>query len=432
MTLLRRSAALAAGALTIGITATLAAAFPGGGVAEAAPASPASPAASCGTLPASPAWYGGNRERLEEMLAEECGDRRGPRPVALFDWDNTVIRNDVGDATFFWMLRHDLVLQPAGRDWTTVSPWLTDDAADALDAACGDLARPGRALPTASDTDCADELRSVYSDAETTDGDDAFAGWNRRRTEPSYAFAAQVLAGHRPADVARFVADARAASLAAPIGATQRVGSTEVTGWVRYFAEQRALVGALDRAGFAVWIVTASAEPIVQVWARSVGIPPSRVIGVRTTVERGRLTSTLAGCGGDPEAITYVDGKRCAVNERVFGVDDGTQWLRQSPAERPAFGAGDSTTDLTFLQDSTRLRLVINRNRTELMCHAYDDADGRWLVNPQFIGPQPRRESPYPCASTGFTDALGVSAPVRREDGTVIPDQEDTVHPAAG
>lgn len=42
---------------------------------------------------------------------------------------------------------------------------------------------------------------------------------------------------------------------------------------------------------------------------------------------------------------------------------------------------------MTFITDATALRLVINRNQIELMCRAYDDSDGRWLVNPMFIDP---------------------------------------------
>ena len=29
------------------------------------------------------------------------------RPVVVFDWDNTVTKNDTGDRFTFWMLNHD-------------------------------------------------------------------------------------------------------------------------------------------------------------------------------------------------------------------------------------------------------------------------------------------------------------------------------------
>jgi hypothetical protein len=61
------------------------------------------------------------------------------------------------------------------------------------------------------------------------------------------------------------------------------------------------------------------------------------------------------------------------------------------------------------------------------MCRAYDDSDGRWIVNPMFIEPKKERTTPYPCATTGYIAADGEAQPVRRADGSVIPDQRDSV-----
>src|SRR5262245_50927032 len=74
-------------------------------VAACTPAStPAAP--TCAPTALSPrAWAGSNRDELVRFL-----DRRGctgpgydakARPVALFDWDNTVVKNDFGDAVTF-------------------------------------------------------------------------------------------------------------------------------------------------------------------------------------------------------------------------------------------------------------------------------------------------------------------------------------------
>ncbi|MFD5884189.1 hypothetical protein ACFWHN_36575, partial [Streptomyces yangpuensis] len=103
-----------------------------------------------------------------------------------------------------------------------------------------------------------------------------------------------------------------------------------------------------------------------------------------------------------------------------------------SSAPRPPpprlWGGGDSDTDISFLRDATALRLVVNRNKNELMCRAYDNSDGKWIVNPMFIEPKKQRTSPYPCSTTGYVDHDGTAGPVRRGDSTVIPDQTDTVH----
>lgn len=91
-----------------------------------------------------PGWYGDNRDRLQQVINERgrCGQSTGPlRPIALFDWDNTVVRNDIGSATAYWMLRNDKIRQPVGGDWRTTSRYLTAAAADALGSRVGSILR---------------------------------------------------------------------------------------------------------------------------------------------------------------------------------------------------------------------------------------------------------------------------------------------------
>jgi hypothetical protein len=373
----------------------------------------------CPQLRADPAWYGQNRARLQELIDTGCASR-GERPVAVFDWDNTVVRNDIGDAITYWMLRNDKIVRPA--DWRSTSQYLTADAATALDTVCA-----GRPLRTSGvDTRCADEILSIYSSGTTSAGKAAFAGWDRRRMEPQYAWAAQLLGGHTPAEIAAYTLAARWQNLAAPIGTSQPVGSKQVTGWVRYYDQQRDLISALQRARFDVWIVSASPEVVAKVWAAGVGIAPDHVIGVRSQLSHGRQTYTLESCGGADSAITYIDGKRCWINQEIFGIHGPRAWTQRG---RQVFAAGDSTTDVTFTGDARELRLVLNRNKDELMCRAYGDRDGKWLVNPMFLQPLPARASLYPCSTTAYTTSAGAPAPVRRPDGSVIPDQHDLVHP---
>ncbi|MFE5946623.1 haloacid dehalogenase-like hydrolase [Streptomyces sp. NPDC056480] len=417
---LRSSAVTAALALA-------AASLVSAGAAEANPRDHRTPR-PCPTLKVSEGWYGDNKARVDALVAEHCRDGGG-KPVAVFDWDNTVIKNDVGDATFHWLLRNDRVRPPRNGDWSTTSRHLTPEAATALGEAC-----PGgvRVLPTATDTRCADELLSVYASGATTAGKTAFAGHDRRRTEPQYAWLAQLLRGWTTRQVESFAAAARAENLAAPQGATQRVGTAQVTGWVRYYPQQRDLIRTLRDAGFDVWIVSASPEPVVDVWAKGVGVAPSHAIGIRNTTDRGgRLTAHLKGCGtvrdGEDTMITYIDGKRCWINQEIFGVRGPAAERVQPASRRQVFAAGDSDTDVSFLRDATGLRLVLNRNKNELMCRAYENGDGRWIVNPMFIEPKQRKATPYPCASTGYTAGDGTAEPVRRSDGSVIPDQQDRV-----
>ncbi|MEU3727205.1 haloacid dehalogenase-like hydrolase [Streptomyces sp. NPDC031705] len=427
----RRLRAAAAAATTATTLATLAMTAP---AAEAA----RRPAAHCATPRLAAGWYGDNQARLQQLIDRhgDCGPHRPgrARPVAVFDWDNTVVKNDVGDATMFWLLRNGRIRQPAGGDWTTTSRHLTPPAAHALATACGPLARPGAPLPTGTPEGaaCADELNAVYGTAATRTGAAAFAGWDRRTTEPGYAWLAQLMQGWTASEIRGFAAAARTENLTAPIGTRQQVGTGTATGWVRYYDQQRDLIANLRRAGFDVWISSASPQPVVEVWAQGAGIDARHVIGIRNTTRGGTLTAHLQGCGSVPDGadtlIPYIDGKRCWINKEVFRVRGRAAGEVQPAARRQVFAAGDSDTDVTFLRDATALRLVVNRNKNELMCRAYDNSDGRWIVNPMFIEPKPRRTSPYPCSTTGHTDHDGTPGSVRRDDGGVIPDQTDTVH----
>ena len=127
-----------------------------------------------------------------------CGSHRGhgkQRPVAAFDWDNTVVKNDITDATIAWSLHHDKILRPAS--WKSTSKWMTDAADQALTKACGTKVPVGKPLPTSTDTDCADEIFEVREDGKTMSGAAAFAGeWDHRHTVPQYAWVPQLFAGH--------------------------------------------------------------------------------------------------------------------------------------------------------------------------------------------------------------------------------------------
>jgi hypothetical protein len=97
------------------------------------------------------------------------------------------------------------------------------------------------------------------------------------------------------------------------------------------------------------------------------------------------------------------------------------------PAKVQVFAAGDSNTDVTFLQDAGVMKLAINRNKTELMCNAYSNYQGKWLINPMFIQPKSQLAAGYPCSTTGCVAGDGSSVACLDESGAPIADQADTV-----
>ena len=403
--------------------------------AGTAPEASRTASASCRQLDANLAWPQGVREKLQAAIDAHstCTGtfKGGTAPVAIFDWDNTVVKNDIGYGTNFWMLRNNKVLQPENKDWKTTNRYLTDAAAKALSAACGTATPAGKPLDTVKNTACADEILAILDD-KTRAGEDAFEGFNARRLTGAYAWGTALSAGYSAEELGRFATAMKQENLAAAVGATQKVGTQQVDGYIRIYPQIKDLIGTLQAHGVVPWVVSASPEPVVKAWSGEVGIDAAHVVGVRSVYRDGLQTTHLVGCGGVPDGedsvMTYMDGKRCWANQEIFGVD-GPAAFEQLPAERrQILAAGDSGTDVTFVGDATEARLVVNRNNTELMCRAYDNDGGKWLITPMFIDPKPQRSESYPCSTKGFTTPENGKEPIKRPDGGVIPDQVDSIH----
>ncbi|ABL03355.1 haloacid dehalogenase-like hydrolase [Mycobacterium ulcerans] len=423
------------------IVALLAVATLLGGVSGCSTDRPTSPASGdhgsgCRELDASLEWHDGVREFLQSAINanSKCtGTADGAaHRVAIFDWDNTVVKNDIGYATNYYMLTHDLVLQPANQDWHNTGRYLTDAAADALSAACGKDAPAGEPLPTSSNALCADEILSLLG-GQTTTGRPAFAGSDARRLEGSYAWGNALSAGYTAEELAQFAAAAKQQNLAADVGATQKVGTEDVDGYIRVYPQIKDLIATLQAHGIDAWVVSASPEPVIKVWAGEVGIDDQHVVGVRSVADRsGKLTAHLLGCGGvrdgEDSVMPFADGKRCWANQVIFGVD-GPQAFDQLPQDRrQVLAAGDSNSDATFVGDATAVSLAINRNKAELMCRAYDGLyakGGKWAVNPMFMDPLPQHP-PYP-RGQAFVNSDGSKGPVRDAAGNPIADQVDSI-----
>jgi len=367
------------------------------------PAHPDHPATSCAPIALrAPGWAGTNAADLTRWIdsrgCASAGYDRAHPPIALFDWDNTIIKNDVGDAVTFYALAHDRVLRPAR--WQDTSPFLTDAGAAALAAACGDGAAGGP-LPTSTNRPCADEILAIYDTLKTTGGADAFAGYNPRTLQPAYAWTAQLLAGHTRDELRALTLAAVDAALAAPPGAVQTIGSHhDLAAWLRFYEPQRDLIAALRSRGYDVWVITASPQIVIETLAPRVGVDPSHVIGIRSLIAGGKLTARFEGCGpvadGADAVIPYIEGKRCWVNKVVFGDATPRAIERRPDGARQVFAAGDSDSDTEFVRDAT-FKLVIDRHKPALMCLAQANEADSWRVQPMFIDPLPPASAPYPC-----------------------------------
>ena len=159
-----------------------------------------------------------------------------------------------------------------------------------------------------------------------------------------FAWAVQVMAGMSEAEVVRR-ADALASAFVPK----------------HLFPEMKTL---LDRSA-ETWIVSASNHWIVRAAAPLIGIPADRVLGIRVTVDGGRLTSTLI----DP--VTYAQGKADAIRQHI--------------GRMPSLVSGDSRGDLEMMQLATGAALVVSKPK------GIDPSlrDRGWPIHrPHVFGPQ--------------------------------------------
>lgn len=182
------------------------------------------------------------------------------------------------------------------------------------------------------------------------------------------------------------------------------------------------LIGTFQDNGFDVWITTASPQYIVDAISTEVGVAPNHVLGIRSVVTNGVITPNLQGCGtiadGANTMITFDTGKRCWINKVIFKVPAASQAVTNPDlTKRQVFAAGDSDTDIAFLKDATDLKLVINRNKNQVMCNALNNYQGKWIIEPMFISPKPKRMTAYDCPTA--KDNNGVAG-VKDEAGNAI------------
>lgn len=322
-----------------------------------------------------PGWAPANRDRVEAFLLAQgiYGNAYDPQrpPVAVFDWDNTSIFNDIGDATFQYQVRAlGLKLDPAdlgrilpetlGLD-RTPSGAQRDEAMEAYallhkaNLVGADALRvPWERKWAAIQRD--DALRRAYAvlchrliwfyqTLEAVDG-----------AATAYPWVTRFYAGFGPHEVRTLVERVLADELRDPNRgeACTKVridhpdpGQTAMTiklGLV-FTEEVRELMAALRAHGFDVYVVTASFGPVVAAAAARYGVPDDHVIGMR--LER-RADGAFADRPIPP--ATYRQGKVDAI--RAFAPRD------------PVFAAGDSDTDVEMLlMPSVQLRLIIDRKR---------------------------------------------------------------------
>jgi phosphoserine phosphatase len=301
-------------------------------------------------------WVSRNFDRLRSFV--EGAGRRG---LAVFDWDNTSVFGDIGDAfSRDQIFRLDFRL--TRREFEAVIPE-TAFGIDEIDHAGGTIS-----LPILKE-----ELVAAYRRIEQ-------AGFDRKKIgrDPSYAdFTTGLLVLNQGLEttagigcrfsspwITRFLKgfsvheiETKAAAVfreqcRMPIRARRQTdshGSLTVswTEGMRVFPEMRNLMKAMKSHGFEIGVVTATNSHIVSGAVEAARYPVDRLVGQASETEAGRLN------GYPPPGFPVNWGEGKAEN------------IRRSFKREPVFAAGDSDGDCEMLTGfpETELRLLIHRGR---------------------------------------------------------------------
>ena len=278
-------------------------------------------------------WSQADIARIDAAL----DDARTGDAIVAFDWDNTVMRGDIGDLAMLQLLRAHPIPKPA--QWSDWGP-LTREAVDALEAAFGEA--------EALSLDAADAraLLAEIAWREEVKGAPAFEPRLNETLRAGYWMMASLLESYpealRKALAQKVFRDAHEAE----VGLVARDFGASVEAFARPRRSMLALARWAEARGVATWIVSASEETLVRTIAASLGFDASRVIGAAP-----RASHALFG-----EAVmTFDEGKRMHLAHRAFGVS-----AAEARTHRPriAIGCGDSDTDHGMLLCAALIVLV--------------------------------------------------------------------------
>ncbi|MBI5211237.1 MAG: haloacid dehalogenase-like hydrolase [Elusimicrobia bacterium] len=320
-------------------------------------------------------WLPDNKERLERLIRDH--GRGGPRwdpsrpPLATFDWDNTMIRNDIGEAVFYHAIREmRFKFELGDRFWSLIpAAYGRDELRASYESIAG--LPPAQAKRTPQYRRYRKIFHRMY-DQVKRDG---------ASLHIDYGWLVQLMVGFTVPELEALADEVIALETSRSLGrelVAERDGDPDpvaVPTGIRVYPEMADLVRRLTAAGWEVRVVSATAEPVVARFAAALGIPRGRVHGARVRVDAGRLTEELT--------------------QRTWGQGKADTILAQ--AGRPSLLAGgDSNSDREMLELSQGERLVIDLGREPLRGEALSRG---WLLQPPFLAADEGAAAPDAVAS---------------------------------
>lgn len=272
-------------------------------------------------------WSESNYESLLEML-------NGPPGLAVFDFDNTLIYNDLGEAVMYYLALQGMIRADRSEFW--------NELVRITPLQGGELERMRvcwQAFAAQEDEAAylqfVDVLLQLYERVYTDQG-----------LAAAYRWTALLFAWHPVNElikIARHVFAAeqeeQPATVRLPSGQTYRVG-------IRVYPEIHNLIQVMRQKQWSVRIVTASPRELIAAVIDHWNLPADAVLGMH--LERNE-TGVIQPVVREP--LPFQQGK--------------VDLLRTAESAELSFAAGDSPGDLTLLQ-TARTALLIDRDYPEV------------------------------------------------------------------
>lgn len=269
-------------------------------------------------------------------------------PLAVFDCDETLICNDIGEALFRFLVtrRH---IHADGGFWNLLPDKL---GRDAIRAAYNAVA--GRADSEVKDTAAYRRYRSgligVY---EALRGSDM---------EAAYRFATRALRGLHERTVADLVEECIDYELNRILSQEDIQGGPPFSGLVvpsgvRVYREMYNLLEILEAYGFQSWVVSSSNAYVVRALAKRIGIPAERVLGMELVTQSGIYTDRLV------EPVPISEGK--------------LELFLDTVGRSPMLAVGDSMNDFELLENCEGISIAIDHGDEDFVEKAHEM---EWLV----------------------------------------------------
>ncbi len=293
-------------------------------------------------------WSPQAREAIDAALAAAP---EHDSPIAVFDFDNTCILNDVGELFGHYLVEQMLYRLDLDAFWELIDP---RDGRDTI----RELAQQALAIPEAERSEH-EVYRQYVADLGAVYG----RRLEREGKRDCYAWAVTLHVGISELDMTTLSQRAIRQELGldpyTQSLTTTRGETLTVERGMRMSREIKGLFDELKAGGIEPWIVSASNRWTVAAFAPMFGIDPTHVVGNQVEVEAGILSENLI------QPALFAEGKVGAIDRDI--------------GRRPLLAFGDSETDWDMLESAVVSGVFVDTGKP---ITARAEAKG-WAIQPQ-------------------------------------------------